>query len=397
MGGWVSQCTKQDHIDAKTSVNLNTGVTVADSKRCTKCSLSFPAGNTTAAASLTRDMNTLVLRPFAPFAATFDDKQFSFSELRLFYPAPIKIEGVQADAVLQCVDGDSLMIFIPLKKSDVTSPSLQFLSPVVEHLTPLTADGLGAVDSISGQYKQLSIATGQTWSISTLVSGTDPYFTWTNSALEQYTRRDGKCDRYIGWRSTPGPKVIYFQNPVGVLSADILKLMQITGPVLPSSVLKAVTNPMYSPGVAVHAAAAPTPKPTGSTGGLTMYVSYVFSAFFVLAGVTVAVLMIRAGIGKSLSGAASDAMTGSEPKAKASEQSEQGVFAMLEAMIKNLKNMVLGGPAAQAKAAAGAAGAAASGVAAAATGAANAATGAAASGMAGVADAARLATLRKGI
>lgn len=303
MGGgwsWTGRCIKQDHIDPKVTVNMSRGITIADSQECASCSLSFPENNTSSAAGMSRDVNTIVLRPFVPFAATFNDQQFSFSELRLFHPAPMKIEGVQADAVLQCV-GENLMIFIPLKRSASSSSSLSFLNTVAGQLDPSTSGGLGIVNSTTGAYEQPNLATGQAWSISNLVSGSDPYFTWVNSTLEQYVRADLACDRYLGWRSRAGAQVIYFQNPVGILAADIDKLVATVRPVLPTSIFTNVTNPLYSSGDAHCPPPLPKMKPQTfnmDVGGFGNVAAYFFSVLLVIFAVALVSFGVQTGMGR---------------------------------------------------------------------------------------------------
>ena len=250
MGGGGSKCTKQDHVDPKPSVDMNVGITVAGSEGCKGCTLSFPLGNTASEVVLTRDKNTIVIKPLSPFAAIFNGRQAVFTEVHLYHPAPLRVEGIQADAVLQCISGDTFL-FIPLAKSaGGGGRSIDFLNAIAAQLDPETSVGLGIVNKDSNQYEKPTVHTGGDWALTMLVSGTDPYFTWVNSELEQYTKFDSGCDRYIGWKSKTGAQVIYFQNPVSVSSADIEKLTRTAGPVMPDEVLSTVQHPLYSAGEA---------------------------------------------------------------------------------------------------------------------------------------------------
>lgn len=318
---------------------MSRGVTIAGSQQCASCSLSFPQNNTASAVSMTRDWNnTIVLRPFVPFAATFNDQQFSFSELRLFHPAPMKIEGVQADAALVCLS-DNLMIFIPLKRSGSSSPSLSFLNTIAGQLDPATSSGLGIVNQTTLMYEQPSVATGQEWSISNLVSGSDPYFTWVNSTLEQYVRADLACDRYIGWRSRPGPQVIYFQNPVGILSADIDKLVGTVRPVLPTSIFTNVTNPLYSSGDPHCPPPLPKIKPPTfnmDVGGFGNIAIYFFSVLVVIVAVALVTFGIQTYTGRKVVDITAETMKSaaesSNVKASTSAVDEKGVFDAVKAL-----------------------------------------------------------------
>lgn len=280
------------------------GVTVAGSEGCKSCSLVIPVGNASSV-NMTRDGNTVVIRPIIPFAVTFQGRNFSFTELRLFHPAPVKVEGVQADAVLQCTDGNNLMVFIPFKKSDVSSPSLSFLTAIAGKLSQLRV-----MDESTRTYGQVDVVT-DVWSLSNLVTGTDPYFAWVNSELEQYVKADTQCDRYIGWKSKAGAQVIYFRNPVGVLSSDMQTLMTTVGPVRPSAVLSSISRPLYKPGP--PRAAAPQPKAAVSTfkvdAGLGYALAYFFSALFVLFAVAIVSFAIQSPRGQ-------EAVTGIQDVAK---------------------------------------------------------------------------------
>ena len=297
MGGSSSRCSKQDHIDPKGTVDLNVGLSIATSEECASCSLTFPLGNTASAAGMTRDKNTIVLRPFSPFVAVFNGRQFTFTELRVYHPAPMRIEGIQADAVVQCNSGTDLEIFIPIKKGTGVGSSVAFLSAMSQRLDPATSAGLGIVNKDSGAYEQVDLVTGQDWSLTNLVGDADPYFTWVDSKLEQYVRADLQCDRYIGWRSTPGPQVIYFQNPVTVSSADIDKLTATVGAVMPTNVLSVVTHPLYSAGKANCPAPATSAKPPTSSAGVNVtMIGNMFAYFISVLLVLLAVGIVSFGV-----------------------------------------------------------------------------------------------------
>jgi len=258
---------------------MTVGVTVAGSHGCKSCTLRYPPGNTASTVSLTRTGNTIVISPLVPFTAEFNGTRYTFNDVRLFYPSPIRVEGIQADAVIQCIDSTNLMILIPLQKAaSGNGSSFEFLSPIASRLDPATADGMGLKDNpvedpkimASGDfvaklmeyarvkraqaagdtYNTISVPTGQNWALTNLVKESDPYFTWVNSGLEQYTRSDSDCDRYIGWRATKGAQVIFYQNPVPIAQDDFVRLTSTVGPVKPADVLSPVTNPLYMPGKA---------------------------------------------------------------------------------------------------------------------------------------------------
>jgi hypothetical protein len=277
-------------------VDLGVGLSIATSEQCASCSLSFPLGNTASVSGMTRDKNTIVLRPYSPFVAIFNGRQFTFSELRLYYPAPLRVEGLQADAVLQCNSGTELEIFIPLKKGSTTGASGAFLSAVSQRLDPATSAGLGIVNKDSKAYERFDIVTGQDWSLTNLVTTSAPYFTWVDSTLEQYVKADLRCDRYLGWRSNPGPQVIYFQNPVSVASADIDKLTATVGAVMPNTVLTTITQPLYYSGSANCPAPVAKVKPPASAGVNVEMIGNIFAYFISVLLVLLAVAIVSFGV-----------------------------------------------------------------------------------------------------
>jgi len=304
---------------------MSVGVTVAGSHGCKTCNLKYPPSNTASTVSLTRDGNMIVIKPLVPFTVVFNEKPSTFSDIRLFYPSPIRVEGVQADAVIQCVDGTKLTILIPLKKAVSGSGlSFEFLAPITSRLDPATADGMGIKDepvedpeimksgsalakglesyrvsrakAAGDSYNTITVPTGQNWALTNLVKETDAYFTWVNSDLEQYTRADSLCDRYIGWRSTSGAQVIFYQNPVAIPQDDFAKLTATVGPVLPSEVLSPVMNPLYMPGKATGCT---TPLPSLKLPKLQVdaklydLMMYIFLLAAVLLAVVVAVAVVN--------------------------------------------------------------------------------------------------------
>jgi hypothetical protein len=324
MGGGGSKCSKVDSIDPKPSVDMNAGVSVAGSRGCKSCSLVYPQSNTASMVSVTRKGNMIVMTPSVPFTAVFNGIKATFSDVRLFYPSPIRIEGVQADGVIQCVD-DNLTILIPLKKSEGGSGlSSQFLTPVASRLNPANAEGLGLPDNpqedpkimesknffamliernrvaqakaAGTSYLKIDVPTGQDWALTNLVKDTDPYFTWVNSTLEQYTRADYECVRYLGWRSTSGAQVIFYQNPVPILEADFNRLTVTVGPVKPSDVLSPVTNPLYRAGKATGCSPSLPPLKLPSMkldSKLSDFVMYIFLLAVMLLAVVFAVAIVN--------------------------------------------------------------------------------------------------------
>jgi hypothetical protein len=294
MGGGSSSFQKQEIIDPKPSTDMNVGISVAGSQGCASCQISFDLGSTSSLVTASREddptslKNRIILSPSTPFTLTFNGRRAVFRNLYLYYPAPLRVEGVQADAVLQGVDGDNIMVFIPLMSSGVGGDFLQTIS---SRLNP-SAEGLGKADK-DGKFATIAIPTGQDFSLTKLVSAKDPYFTWMNGKLEQYVIADSTLFKHIGWRSTNGAQVIYFQNPVPIISSDIQKLTIAVGPVIPGDVLSSVTDPLYSAGQANCKTPLPKAKmPTFKLSGISEgFISFLF-LLAVFMGIIVAVALV---------------------------------------------------------------------------------------------------------
>jgi hypothetical protein len=192
--------------------------------------------------------------------------------------------------MLQGVDEGNMILFIPLSAS--TTSGSGFLNTIASRLNP-TSDGLGVVDKDTKKFKTLTIPTGQDWSLTNVVSAKDPYFTWVDSPLEQYTIIDNPFIKHIGWRAKAGPQVIYFQNPSPVTAADIASLTAAVGAVMPGDVLSKVLDPLYSPGEISCPSPAPKFKaPKLKMSGLSENVLFVLYILAVFLGLVVAVALI---------------------------------------------------------------------------------------------------------
>lgn len=282
MGGGGSKCTKQDRIDPKPDIPSDLGVTIAGSKQCSGCSLTLNQTSTTSIINVTRTERALLLMPTVPLSVTFNGTTAVFNSLFLYIPSPISIEHTQADAVIHCIS-DSIWMYIPLQKSN-SGPSVDFLSNIAGVLDPETAEGLGFKDPKTGYYKTATVATGLDWSITNLVKGTDPYFTWVNGQIEQYVKSETECDRYIGWRTTSGPQVIFFQNPVSVSGDDLDTIRQTIGVLPPNEIKLSVSNTLYSPGEAkcspkLPKLKLPTFKPDSKLTQFAVYFGILLIAF----------------------------------------------------------------------------------------------------------------------
>jgi hypothetical protein len=298
MGGGGSRCTKNTTIDKKPEVSADVGITIAGSKQCNNCNLSVAVSSSSSVINLTRDNTTsgiLLLEPTVPLSVNFNGTTAVFNQVALYAPAPTSVEQVNADMVLEC-RSDQLRLFIPLKASD-SGDHIGFLSAIAGALDPTTENGLGIVDSSTGKYRTAIAPTGQDWSIAKLVDGVrDPYFTWVNGKLTQYTIYDSECFSRIGWKASAGPTIIYFQNSIDVSSADVTKIRNTIGVVSPQIVGLTINNTLYYPGESNCGAPLPKLKlpifqPNSSFTDYALYFGIILIAFLaVVAAVSLAMM-----------------------------------------------------------------------------------------------------------
>ena len=295
MGGGGSRCIKNTIIDKKPEVSADVGITIAGSRQCNNCNLSVAVSSSSSVITLTRNEGMLLLEPAVPLSVNFNGTTAVFNQIALYAPGPTSVEQVNADAVIEC-RSDELRLFIPFKASD-SGDHVTFLNAIAGALDPTTAKGLGIVDPKTGKYGTAIAPTGQDWSIAKLVDGTrDPYFTWVNGTLTQYTISDSECWSRIGWKASAGPTVIYFQNSINVSSADITKIRNTIGTVSPRDVGLTINNTMYYPGQSNCAAPLPKLKlpvfqPNSGFNDYALYFGILFVAFLaVVAAVSLAMM-----------------------------------------------------------------------------------------------------------
>jgi hypothetical protein len=246
---WANFCIKQYRFEPRPET-ANAQLTIAGSQQCSSCSLNLLQTTTSSVITVTRERGYLILKPSVPFTVTFNGTTAVFETIIVYVPSPMSVEHTQSDAVLHCIStNNSMWLLIPLMKIDM-GDSVDFLSAIAGALDPATAKGLGIIDPSKGTYATQTVSTGQDWSVASLVKGTDPYFTWVNGNYELFVKSDTRCELLYGWRSTAGPQVIFFQNPVGISGQDIDRIRETIGTVTPREIEFSVSNVLYSPGEA---------------------------------------------------------------------------------------------------------------------------------------------------
>lgn len=171
-------------------------------------------------------------------------KDISISSLTLYHPCPVRIENVQADAVLSLNDPSDpnvdVVILVPIRGASMGQESETFFSRIVSQIA-----GISVPDPVTGLYPAADIATGNNWNIKSVFwlgspesDGTakvqDSYYTWDGAAtykreqtysLPSMTGFQGLI-RY-GWKPE-GKRVRYFMmgTPVNMTQSDLSLLTQ---------------------------------------------------------------------------------------------------------------------------------------------------------------------------
>lgn len=187
-----------------------------------------------------------IITPSIPFKMTFNRDDIPIKQMTLYHPCPVRIDAVQADAVLSLNDPsdttNKYIILVPLVLSNNEEPSVKFFNKIV----PSTS-AIAEPNPITGQYTVQDVPTGNDWTLSQLFS-TDSisggnfdvrngYFVWEGiPALERYTARNDAQVVRTSWRrvGSPGPTYILLEKPLQIGGIDLATLLR-SLPVTPPS------------------------------------------------------------------------------------------------------------------------------------------------------------------
>lgn len=211
--------------------------------------------------------------------------EFSVTSLSLYHPSPVRIDAVQADAILSLNDPSDraakYVILIPLKATNNASAlSAQFIGKIANFM-PVVNE----YDPKSGTYASRDIQTGVGWKLANLFttsqSGTAPtgpslvkngFFTWTGqSGFEQYVVSEGGGVKRLGWRPLPGttaPQYIMLDTPLEINASDLGTITNNLTVTTPGDAIHPVPP---SPQMVFHKGSLPPAPDTlsGSTAGGT--------------------------------------------------------------------------------------------------------------------------------
>lgn len=165
--------------------------------------------------------------------------------MTLYHPCPLRLEGVQPDAVLSLndpsFDNPNYVVLVPLVGRNVPSSSVDFLQKIMSQVVTVAQ-----ADPSTGQYVGRDIPTGASWTLSKLFtvqpSGdtnfnvTDGFYEWKGMPALERKRTDGPGTITYSWveSGSPSPRYIMLDTPVVCNPADLATLTA-TMPVTPAS------------------------------------------------------------------------------------------------------------------------------------------------------------------
>jgi len=185
------------------------------------------------------------LTPSIPFKLSFMGQDITVKTMSVYHPCPLRIEGVQPDAVFSLNDpsfddGSGYIILVPLVAKNTADPSIEFFDRVLPQINALMAP------EATGQYITRNIATGTNWSLTKVFSTTkgngdslevqSGYYEWKGMPALERVREDGNNTITYSWKESgkPSPRYIMLDTPVAISSSSLSSITQ-SLPVTPTS------------------------------------------------------------------------------------------------------------------------------------------------------------------
>lgn len=185
------------------------------------------------------------LTPSIPFKLSFKGKEIDVRTMSVYHPCPLRIEGVQPDAVLSLNDPSfdiksEYIILIPLTAKNASDPSIAVFDKILPQINAVM------VPEATGQYVTRNIATGSNWSLASIfIPSTrnsesfevkNGYYEWKGMPALERVRQDGNNTISYSWKETgkPSPRYIMLDTPVAISSSSLSSITQ-TLPVTPTS------------------------------------------------------------------------------------------------------------------------------------------------------------------
>ena len=191
------------------------------------------------------------LTPSIPFKLTFKGQEIDVKTMSVYHPCPLRIEGVQPDAVFSLNDPSfddksEYIILIPLTAKNTADPSIALFDKILPQVNALM------VPEATGQYMTRNVATGANWSLASIFTPStrngdsfevkNGYYEWKGMpALEReksevYNAWTNQSTISYSWKESgkPSPRYIMLDTPVAISSSSLSSITQ-TLPVTPST------------------------------------------------------------------------------------------------------------------------------------------------------------------
>lgn len=182
------------------------------------------------------------LTPSIPFRMRFSAanqpvNEITIKTMTLYHPSPLRLEGVQPDAILSLndpsFDDPNYVILVPLVARNGVSNSVQFLGKVMSQV-----GAVSQADPSSGAYVSRDVPTGSDWTLSKLFtvqpSGdgnfdvVNGFYEWKGMPTLERVREEGRGTITYSWKESgkPSPRYIMIDTPVECSPSDLAVLTQ---------------------------------------------------------------------------------------------------------------------------------------------------------------------------
>ncbi len=180
----------------------------------------------------------MFITPDKPIELKFNGTTFTVSEMSIYRPCPIRVENIQADAVLSLNDystpGATHVVLIPISAAVSYGPAGDFIGRVMQNVNAFV------MDEATKQYAPIQMPTGNDWAITRLLpTGSEnnivasAYFTWTSGAFSRVKLSESASHVRYGWEQKNGITTIMVKEPALVSYATSTYLTML--PYAPSS------------------------------------------------------------------------------------------------------------------------------------------------------------------
>ena len=188
--------------------------------------------------------------PSIPFRLRFvaggTSTDITVKSMTLYHPCPLRLEGVQPDAILSLNDPSfddksNYVVLIPLVGRNVPDTSVDFLQKIMSEVVAVSA-----ADPSTGQYIGKDIATGANWTLSKLFDvqpsgdgnfiAKNGFYEWEGMPALERVRKESPGTITYSWEksSKAVPRYIMLDTPVACNPSD-LAILTSRMPVTPAT------------------------------------------------------------------------------------------------------------------------------------------------------------------